>query len=161
MARNGVRAGLAEAAVKGALAGMVGGMAMKMVMEMEQRALLPEGQRQTPPPKKVVQKVEEAQGVELSPAQEQMAAMGVHMGYSAFWGAVHGVGSRILGIPTPVHGLLLGGLVYYSSMSKSGFLTKMGVTEPPMQQPLRQAAIPMGAHVAFGLATAAAYDALA
>lgn len=161
MARNGVRAGLAAAAVKGALAGMAGGMAMKMMMEMEERALLPEGQRKTPPPKKVVQKVEKAQGMELSPEQEQMAAMGVHMGYSALWGAVHGVGSRVLDLPPALHGLLLGGIVYYTSMSKQGFLTKMGVTEPPMQQPLKQAAIPVGAHVAFGLATAAAYEALA
>jgi hypothetical protein len=160
MASKQVQSELAGAVLKGAIAGMLGGMAMKAVMEMEQRALLPEGQRTTPPPEKAVQKVEKQQGAELSPQQEQMAAIGVHMGYSAAWGAVHGMGGEVLGLPPMLHGLLLGGIVYWTSMGPSGFLTKMGVTPSPMQQPLTQAAIPVGAHVAYGLATAAAYEAL-
>lgn len=160
MARRKVRNGLADAAVKGALAGMVGGMVMRAVLEAEQRALLPEEQRMEPPPKKIVQKVEEAQGMELSPGQERAAAVGVHMGYSAGWGAVHGMGSAVLGLPTVPHGLLLGALVYYTSMGPSGFLTKMGITSSPMLQPLRKAAIPVGAHIAYGLTTAVVYEAL-
>lgn len=160
MARRMVQAGLVDAAVRGAVAGVIGAMAMRLVLEVEQRALLPEGQRETPPPRKVVQEVEAAQGVELSPLQEQAAATAVHMGYSAAWGAVHGVGSAVLGIPPVLHGLLLGGIVYYTSMGPSGFLTRAGITESPMQQPMRKAAVPFGAHIAFGLTTAAAYQAL-
>jgi hypothetical protein len=160
MANARVQSELIGAALKGAVAGMLGGMAMKAVMEMEQKALLPEGQRMTPPPKKIVQKVEKQQELELSPQQEQMAAMGVHMGYSAAWGAIHGVGSEILDLPPMLHGLLLGGIVYWTSMGPGGFLTKMGITSSPMLQPLKQAAIPVGAHIAYGLATAAAYEAL-
>lgn len=160
MASKQVRSELLGAALKGAIAGVLGGMAMKATMEMEQRALLPEGQRMEPPPKKIVQQLEERQGAELSPEQEQMAAMGVHMGYSAAWGAIHGVGSEVLDLPPMLHGLLLGGIVYWTSMGPSGFLTKAGITSSPMLQPLSQAAVPIGAHVAYGLTTAAAFEAL-
>jgi hypothetical protein len=160
MANARVQSELVSAALKGAVAGMLGGVAMKAVMEMEQTALLPEGQRMTPPPKKIVQKVEKQQEIELSRQQEQMAAMGVHLGYSAAWGAVHGMGSKLLDLPPTLHGLLLGGIVYWSSMGPKGFLTRMGVTSSPLLQPLSQAAIPVGAHVAYGLATAAVYEAL-
>lgn len=160
MANKHVRSELAGAALKGAIAGMLGGMAMKAVMEMEQQALLPEGQRMTPPPRKLVQQMEERAGAELTSSQEQVAAVGVHMGYSAAWGAIHGVGSEVMDLPPMLHGLVLGGIVYWTSMGPSGFLTRMGVTPSPMLQPLSRAAIPVGAHVTYGLATAAAYEAL-
>jgi hypothetical protein len=155
-----VQSELAGAALKGAVAGVFGGMAMKAVMEMEQRALLPDGQRMTPPPKEVVQKIEKKADVQLPAQQEQIAAVGVHMGYSAAWGAAHGIASEVLDLPPLLHGLLLGGVVYWTSMGPTGFLTKMGITSSPMLQPMRQAAIPVGAHIAYGLATAAAYEAL-
>lgn len=160
MARRQVRAALGSAALKGALAGMAGAMVMKAVMEMEQRALLPEGQRMEPPPKKLVAEVAESRGVELTPGQEQAAAMGVHLGYSALWGALHGVGSHLLRLPTALHGMLLGGAVYAATVGPGGLLPRMGVLPSPMLQPLRKAAVPLGAHAAFGLTTAAVYDAL-
>lgn len=152
--------GIAGAALTGALAGMLGGMAMKAVMEMEQRALLPGGERMEPPPRAVVEKIEAARGMDLSPEEERTAAMAVHLGYSALWGAVHGVGQDLMDLPPALHGLLLGGLVYATTMGPSGLLTRLGVTPSPMIQPLSAAAIPVGAHVAYGLATAAAYEAL-
>lgn len=151
---------LAGAALKGAVAGMLGGMAMKAVMEMEQKALLPEGKRMTPPPKKVVRQVAETQDLEMTDREEQLAAMGVHMGYSALWGALHGVGSEVADLPPALHGLLLGGIVYFSTMGPQGVLTKAGITPSPLLQPMSQAAIPVGAHLAYGLATAAAYEAM-
>lgn len=160
MTRQRVRSDLARAALRGAAAGVLGGLAMRAMMEVEERALLPEAQRTTPPPEKVVEKAERKAGTELSPGQERVAAMGVHLGYGALWGAVHGVGSELLDVPPLLHGLLLGGLVYWTGMGPSGFLTKMGVAPSPMLQPIEQAAIPVGAHVAYGLATAAAYEAL-
>ncbi len=154
------RDSLGEAALKGALAGMVGGGAMMMAMKLGQQALLPEGEQMEPPPKKLVETVAERQGVGLSDTQAMAAGMGVHMGYSALWGALYGVVQSRLHPPGALHGLLLGGLVYAANFPEWGLLPKLGVLPPPTQQPLEKAALPVGAHVVFGLATAAAFAAL-
>lgn len=149
-----------EAALKGALAGMIGGAAMMMAMKAEEKLLLPKGQQVEPPPKKLVETLAEKQGMELSDTQAMAAGMGVHMGYSALWGAVFGVVQNRLHPPDLLHGLLLGGLVYATTFPERGLLPKMGVLPPPSQQSMEKAAIPVGAHVVFGLATAAAFDAM-
>lgn len=149
-----------EAALKGALAGMIGGAAMMMAMKAEQKLLLPKGQQMEPPPKKLVETLAEKQGMELSDTQAMAAGMGVHMGYSALWGAVFGVVQNRLHPPDLLHGLLLGGLVYATNFPEWGLLPQMGVLPPPSQQSMEKAAIPVGAHVVFGLATAAAFDAM-
>ena len=153
-------AGVSETALKGALAGMIGGAAMMMTMKMEQKALLPEGQTMEPPPKKLVETLAEKADVELEDRQAQMAGMGVHMVHSAMWGALYGVVQDRMHPPSALHGLLLGGLVYAANFPSFGLLPKLGVLPPPSQQPLREAAIPAGAHVVYGLATAAAFEAL-
>ncbi len=149
-----------EAALKGALAGMIGGAVMMMAMKAEQKLLLPKGQQMEPPPKKLVETLAEKQGIELSDTQAMAAGMGVHMGSSALWGAVFGVVQNRLHPPDLLHGLLLGGLVYATTFPEWGLLPKMGVLPPPPQQSMEKAAIPVGAHVVFGLATAAAFDAM-
>ncbi len=149
-----------EAALKGALAGLIGGAVMMMAMKAEQKVLLPEGQQMEPPPKKLVETLAENQGIELSDTQSMAAGMGVHMGYSAVWGAVFGVVQNRLHPPDLLRGLLLGGLVYAADFPEWGLLPQMGVLPPPSQQPIEKAAIPAGAHLVFGLATAAAFDAM-
>jgi len=151
---------LGEAAVKGALAGMIGGVAMMMAMKMEQKALLPEGQTTDPPPKKLVEALAERVDVELEDRQAMLAGMSVHMGYSALWGALYGIVQNRVHPPAPLHGLLLGGIVYAANFPSFGLLPRVGAMPPPSQQPLREAAIPAGAHVVFGMATAAAFEAL-
>ncbi|CAN5484517.1 hypothetical protein BH24GEM3_BH24GEM3_24110 [soil metagenome] len=153
-------AGLGEAALKGAVAGVLGGAAMMMAMKLGQQALLPEGEQMEPPPKKLVETLAERQGVELSDTQAMAAGMGVHLGYSALWGAIYGAVQSRLHPPDALHGLLLGGLVYASSFPEFGLLPKLGVLPPPTQQSLEKAALPVGAHLVFGLATAAAFAAL-
>lgn len=152
--------GLGDAAVKGALAGLIGGAAMMMAMKMEQKAVLPEGQTMEPPPKKLMETLAEKAGVGLDDKQAMAAGMGVHMGYSAMWGALYGVVQDRVHPPSALHGLLLGGLVYASNFPSFGLLPRLGVLPPPSQQPLREAAIPAGAHVVYGLATAATFEAL-
>lgn len=160
MAANRTRMGTGEAALKGAVAGMIGGAAMMMAMKMEQKALLPEHARTDPPPKKAVETVAEEHGIGLSDRQAMAAGMGVHMGYSAFWGALYGAVQNRLHPPDALHGLLLGGLVYAANFPEWGLLPQMGVLPPPSQQPIEKAMIPVGAHAVFGLATAAAFNAL-
>lgn len=154
------RAAVGETALKGALAGMIGGAAMMMAMKMEQKALLPEGQTMEPPPKKLVETLAEKADIELEDKQALMAGMGVHMVHSALWGALYGVVQDRIHPPSALHGLLLGGLVYATNFPSFALLPKLGVLPPPSQQPLREAAIPAGAHVVYGLATAAAFKAL-
>lgn len=133
---------------------------MMMAMKAGARALLPEGEDREPPPKKLVETLAQSSGVELSDVQATAAGMGVHMGYSALWGALFGVVQDRMRPPSALHGLLLGGLVYAANFPSFGLLPKLGVLPPPSQQPLSEAAVPAGAHVVYGLATAAAFEAL-
>lgn len=152
--------GIAESAVKGAAAGLIGGMAMMMAMKMEQKALLPEQERMDPPPKRLAETVAEMQGVQISETHAMAAGMSVHMGYSALWGAIYGVVQDRLHPPDLLHGLALGGLVYAADFKEWGLLPKIGVLPPPSAQEPVQAAIPVMAHVVFGLATAEMFEAL-
>lgn len=154
------RLSLADAAVRGALAGAIGGAAMMVAMKMEQKALLPEGERMEPPPKQLVETVAERQGVGLSDKQVMAAGMGVHMGYSALWGAIYGAVQNRLHPPDLLHGLLLGGLVYAANFPAWGLLPRLGVLSPPSEQPMDRAAIPLVAHMVFGVATAKTFQAL-
>jgi hypothetical protein len=83
--------GLPEAALRGAASGMLGGAVMMMAMKAGARALLPEGEDREPPPKALVETLAEKAGIDLEDRQATMAGMGVHMGYSALWGALYGV----------------------------------------------------------------------
>jgi hypothetical protein len=154
------RPGTGEAALKGALAGLIGGAAMMMAMKIEQKVLLPEGQSMEPPPKALVETLAEKAGIDLEDRQATIAGMGVHMGYSAMWGALFGVVQDRMHPPSALHGLLLGGLVYAANFPSFGLLPKLGVLPPPSLQPLSEAPVPAGAHVVYGLATAAAFEAL-
>jgi hypothetical protein len=60
-----------------------------------------------------------------------------------------------------VDALLLAGASYAVTMSGSGILPKLGVVAPPMSQSMEQTAVPIGAHLAFGVTTAAVHAAAA
>ncbi|CAN5661598.1 hypothetical protein BH23GEM6_BH23GEM6_26420 [soil metagenome] len=75
-------------------------------------------------------------------------------------GALYGIVQDRVHPPAPLHGLLMAGLVYTASLPSFALLPKLGVMPPPSHQPLREAVIPAGAHVANGVATAAAFQAL-
>lgn len=154
------RTGIADSAVKGAIAGLVGGMAMMMAMKREQRALLPEEERTDPPPKKLVKAVAQKQAVEIGETQAMTAGMGMHMGYSALWGAVYGVVQNRLRPPDLLHGLVLGGLLYAANFPEWGLLPRVGALPPPSAQEPVQAAIPVMAHAVFGITTAKVFEAL-
>jgi hypothetical protein len=151
---------VADAAVRGALAGAIGGAVMMMAMKMEQKALLPKGERMEPPLKKLVETVADNQGAGLSDRQAMAAGMGVHLGYGALWGAVYGAVQNRLHPPDLLHGLLLGGLFYAANFPEWGLLPKLGVLPSPSEQPLDKAAIPLVAHLVFGVATAKTFQAL-
>lgn len=151
---------LGEAALKGALASLVGGMVMKAVWDAEQRALLPATKQVRSPTTEAVEKVAEQRGVQLSEGQTRAAAAALYSGNMALWGALFGVVQSRVHPPGLLHGLALGGLVYAANFPSFGALPRLGVLAGPGDQSPVEAAIPVGAHIAYGLATAAVFEVL-
>lgn len=154
------RPGPAGAALRGAVAGMAGGAVMAITMKAEQKAILPEGTRTEPPSRKLVEAEAEEHGVEISQANASAAGVAAHMLYSALVGAAFGLVERRRRRPSLLDGLVLGGLVYATNFPSWGLLPKQGALPPPTEQSIEEAAIPVGAHAAFGLTTAAALRAV-
>ena len=153
------RTSLGKAALKGAIAATVGGMVMKLVWDVEERTLLSPDQR-TSPTREAVEKVAEKRDIELSDAQKTAGALTVYGGNMAMWGAIYGMVQSRLHPPDTLHGLALGGLIYAANFPSWGVLPQLRVLPPPSDLPTKHAAIPIVAHVAFGLTTAAVFDAL-
>jgi hypothetical protein len=62
--------------------------------------------------------------------------------------------------PGWLHGVALGGLVYAANYPSFGLLPRLGVVDPPSEQSGLEAAVPALPHVAYGLTTAAVFEAL-
>lgn len=153
------RTGLAEAALRGAIAGVAGGMVLKAAWSVEER-LQPPGRRVESPTTDVVERQAEAHGVQISHPQAEAAAGAAYLGSMALWGAVYGVVQTRLHPPMLAHGLLLGGLVYAANFSRVGALRRIGVLPAPLEVASGESIPRMAAHAAFGLTTAAVFDAL-
>lgn len=160
MARRNGKPDLAEAALKGAVASLAGGLVMKMLWSAEQKALLPEGQRHASPTTELVDQTARGHELQISEQQTRAAAAAFYNGNMALFGAVFGMVQSRLHPPGAVHGLLLGGLVYAANYPSWGVLPKAGIVPPPEEQSTREALIPLLPHVAYGLTTAAVFEAL-
>jgi hypothetical protein len=137
---------LGVVALRGALASLVGGAVLEAVWAATSRALHSPGAPGSPV---------FAAGAE--PCPPEGVAPGVcHPGGAAAWGAVYGALQQRVRAPTLVHGLLLGVLVHAASGAG------LGVTRaaPRNGGASRRQVGPVVAHVAYGLATAATFDAL-
>lgn len=154
------RQSLGEAALKGALAGLVGGAVLRAVWEAGQRAL-PAGQRLPSPTDEMVRTLAARRGARLSPGQTRAASLGMYSGVMLGWGAAFNVLGTRLGVPPLPQGLALGGWIYALNFPKAtGVLPRKGILPAPSEQAPAQAAVPIAAHAAFGLATAAVLSAL-
>lgn len=160
MAKRNSRPDLAEAALKGALASLAGGVVMKLLWSGEQKALLPEAQQHRSPTTELVEQAAEEHAVQLSGSQTRAAAAAFYNVNMALFGAVFGVVQSRVHPPSALHGLLLGGLVYAANYPSFGVLPGAGIVPPPQDQSTREALIPLLPHVAYGLTTAALFDAL-
>lgn len=151
---------LGDAALKGALAAIAGGLVMKVVWEVGTRVLGPQAEFASPTGG-AVDALAAKVGTPLSDVQRTAASATLYTGAMATWGAVYGAVQSRLHPPMLVHGLLLGGLVYAANFSRAAGLTKGGIVPAFGDQSPRQRQLSLTAHAAFGLATAAAYEALA
>jgi len=157
---HGPRPPLGDAALKGALAAVAGGLAMKALWQLGERALAP-AERFGSPTQGAVDALARRAGAELSDKQRAAATAALYTGAMATWGAVYGTVQSRLHPPLLAHGLLLGALVYAANFTRAAGLPKAGIVPAFGDQSPRQRALSVGAHAAFGLGTAAAYEALA
>lgn len=154
--QNGVAAG----ALKGAAAALLGGLVLRAVWGAGQ-ALLRPNERLPSPTGETVKQLAAKRGVTLSDRQQQAATVGVYSAAMLGWGAVFGAAQARFAPPLVASSLALGGWIYALNFPKAtGVLARTGVLKPPSEQTPGQAALPVVAHAAFGLATAAAYRAL-
>ncbi|GJG86122.1 hypothetical protein tb265_13030 [Gemmatimonadetes bacterium T265] len=153
------RPSLGDAALTGALAALVGGAVMKVAWESGRLALGPQAEFASPT-RGAVDVLAAKAGATLSDGQRTAASAALYGGAMAAWGAVYGAVQSRLHPPLLVHGLLLGGLVYAANFTRAAGLTKAGVVPAFGDQTPRQRELSLAAHAVFGLATAAAYDAL-
>lgn len=158
--RRDARPTLGDAAVKGAVAGMLGGVALLLAERLTSRAVLPPGER-VHEGRDAAEAIADARDAALSPARAEAAGAGLELGACALLGAVYGMVQSRLHPPDVLHGLLLGGLSWMATSSGSGALPRLGAAAPARMQSMERTAVPVASHVAYGVATAMAFDALA
>ena len=153
---------LADAALKGALAGLAGGAAVFTTTKLEKQLLLSDAEqrRSEPTPKRVVDTLAEREGTQISDKQAMAGGMAAHFAYSAFWGALYGVGQSRLRLPAVAAGTAYGELIYALNYRQWGILPQLGILPAPSERSLKKNLIPVGSHAVFGVATALAFDAL-
>lgn len=141
------------AALRGALASLVGGVVLEAVWSATARALrAPETTRFTPDAS-----MPEGAGVPCPPGASIPSPCDPR-GMAA-WGAAYGTLHRHIRAPTIVHGLLLGVLMHAASGAGLGPIARAQTGNGGAGR--REGAGPPAiAHVAYGLATAATYEAL-
>ena len=151
---------IGEAALKGAVASLIGGVVMKLLWQAEQTTLVPEERRVTSPSTTLIENLAEKRGLQISETQAAAAGAAFYGGNMAVFGAIYGIVQSRLHPPSVLHGLVLGGLVYAANYPSFGVLPKAGIVPPPQEQSLTEALIPVAPHIAFGLTTAAVFEAL-
>lgn len=158
--RGGAERGMADSLLRGAVAGALGALAMTLTHKGTAATVLSAGASMPDPAAKVAEELAEQRGAELSQWEAAAAGTGLSLAFGAVLGAAYGLVQDRLHPPALVHGLALAGLTYSVTVPTHGVLPRMGVQPPPTQQTLEKAAVPIGAHVAFGITTAAIYEAL-
>lgn len=151
---------LGHAALKGALAAVVGGLALKLLWNAGQHTLTASEKFPSSPTREAVGILASKRGVTLSSTETALAAGAMYGGMMAGWGALYGVAEDTLNPPPYLTALAISGIIYGMNFTRFGALPKLGIVEPAGDQPKHRAAVPLAAHVGFGLATAAAYKAM-
>lgn len=152
------KSSLGEAAAKGALAGLAGGIALMVTEQAGRRTILPEGADTTSMAAQAVEGVASEHDKSPSRQTAELTGAAIELAWCAALGAVFGVLHSRLRSPAIVDGLVLAGLAYVATNSSRGVLPRIGMT-PPLHQNVEEAAIPIASHVAFGVTTAAVFEA--
>jgi len=156
---GGTQARAGGAALRGAVAGTIGSAIMLAVMELENR-ILPAHREVKPPPRRVVERAAEAAEVPVREPAGTVLTVGLHLGYGALLGAGYGLLRRRARRSAAVDGLLYGALVWAANFPHGGVMPRLGAAPPAGRQPTRENLFTLTTHSVYGLATAAAYEAL-
>ena len=152
--------GVVRALVRGAVAGAIGALAMSLTHRASSKVLLGSADAAPNPAKGAAEALGERAGVTLGDRQADAGGTALMVGYGALLGAVYGVVHDRVRSPALVNALALGGLSYAATVPEKGLLPRLGLVAPPTEQAVLAAMVPMDAHLAYGVATAAAYEAM-
>lgn len=151
---------LGRAMARGAAAGAFGALAMLLTHKLSSRVVVGTADAVPTPGEQLAGEAAARAGHELSDGAEMAAGAGISLGAGAVVGAVFGVVQHEVHAPPLLHGLLLSGISYALTVPEGGLLPRLGLAAPPKEQSIERAMVPVDAHLAFGVATAAAYEAL-
>ena len=154
------RRSLGDALARGAIAGALGALAMVLTHKASSRVLLGRAGAAPEPGEEAAEEMAQRSGHALSQGEAVTAGAGIAMGYGALLGAVYGAVHTRVEPPAVVHALLLSGLSYAVTVPEGGLLPRLGLMPPPTEQSMEQAMVSMDAHLAYGVATAVAFEAL-
>lgn len=149
---------IGEAAAKGALAGLAGGVALMLTEQTGRRTILPVGADTTSTAAQAVKAAASEHDKSPSRRTTEITGAAIELAWCAALGAAFGVLHSRLRTPAIVDGLALAALAYVATNSSKGVLPRIGMT-PPLHQNVEEAAIPIASHVAFGVTTAAVFEA--
>lgn len=152
--------GLVRTLVRGAVAGAIGALALSLTHRASSRVLLGDAGAAPNPPARAAEQMGERAGVALTERQADAAGTALVVGYGALLGAVYGLVQERVHAPALANALALGGLSYAATATERGLLPRLGLVSPPTEQALLAAMVPVDAHLAYGVTTAAAYEAL-
>lgn len=153
---------IADAAVS-AVAGYVGTKAMEPVsmklyeLETPQTRSREDAVRPGPPYKIAAEKITRLLGVELSEDQMSKASLGLHYGLAISWAPLYPVLRRTAHWHPIFAGLATGAAM--SLIADELITPQLGFSAPNRQYPLPTHARGFLAHLAFGIATAATFEA--
>jgi hypothetical protein len=145
---------VARGAVVGAAGGTVATFAMTALMEVGQRA----GWLGTMPPRRVIEKAEEAAGVALpEPATDVLASL-LHVAVGAGAGAVYGAARAATRspLPAPVEGAAFG-LAFWAT-TYIGLAPALAILPRPDHDRPGRPPVMIAAHVVFGAVLGAVID---
>ncbi|WP_157449133.1 DUF1440 domain-containing protein [Deinococcus peraridilitoris] len=151
-----------DAAKPGAIGGFAGGALMTLMIQEVAPKVLPKDMEPGHfAPKLAVQWGERLVGQPnlLNDRQEMLAALAVHLGYSAFMGSFYGrVRDEHRSLPVPAAGALFGLIVW--AISFEGWMPAVGIMKRTTDEPPRKWPAPLMGHVIYGVGTALVFHAL-
>ncbi|MGI9090720.1 MAG: hypothetical protein ACR2GG_06425 [Gemmatimonadaceae bacterium] len=149
-----------RAALTGAGAGIVGSAVMAVVFKAGDKLLLPERADHRMPPVALVDTEAEKHGVNLTDTEATTVGLAAHLGYGALLGTIFGVLQNRIHGPAVLDGLAVAGTAYLTGYLEGGIMPASGTLQPATRQPITKAAIPIAAHLVFGVTMALAFDRL-
>jgi uncharacterized membrane protein YagU involved in acid resistance len=152
------------------LRGLVAGVAGTGVMTAYQLAVaklrgkplatpVPHRWADAPPPAQVAKKAADAigQGRRFTREDVPLLTNAMHWLYGVTWGAFYGVAAGAAKPDAVAGGLAFGTGVWGAAYAE---LVPLGVYKPPWKYPPKELAVDLSYHLVYGLAVAAAYEAL-